>query len=102
MSDLTVDIELLTASEKQLTTIKGEFEGIGDWKKEVQAVLGADRMVGAMGKFVDNWDRHRKELVGEIDKAGGFVGSCRKNFEKLDKDLAESARKARRDKKKEK
>ncbi|WP_367044185.1 hypothetical protein [Streptomyces sp. Je 1-332] len=99
MSDLTVDIELLTASEKQLAIIQGEFKGIGDWKKEIQAALGADRMAGAMGKFVDNWDRHRKELVGEIDKVGGFVSSCRKNFEKLDKQLEESAREARREKK---
>ncbi|WP_227025228.1 hypothetical protein [Streptomyces tsukubensis] len=93
---------MLTASEKELISIKGEFDGIGDWKKEVQSALGAGRMVGAMGTFVDNWDRHRKELVGEIEQVGGFVSSCRKGFEKVDRDLAESARKARRDKKKEK
>ncbi|GHI91043.1 hypothetical protein KVH22_03530 [Streptomyces olivaceus] len=87
-SDLTVDIALLKASEKQLHSIQGEFEDIDGWKKELRAVVGAERMVGAMSTFVDNWDRHRKELVEEIGKVGGWIGSTRKAFEDLDRDLA--------------
>ncbi|MET9192789.1 hypothetical protein ABZX60_05730 [Streptomyces olivaceus] len=87
-SNLTVDITLLKASERQLHSIQSEFEDIDGWKKELRAVVGAERMVGAMSTFVDNWDRHRKELVEEIGKVGGWIGSTRKAFEDLDRDLA--------------
>ncbi|MFE9648087.1 hypothetical protein ACFYO0_29025 [Streptomyces sp. NPDC006365] len=98
-SDLTVDITLLKATEKQLRFIQGEFEGIEDWKQELRAAVGAERMVKAMSTFVDNWDRHRGELVEEIDKIGGWVSSTRKAFEKADLDLAEAANKAKQEKK---
>ncbi|MEU7584646.1 hypothetical protein AB0B50_44550 [Streptomyces sp. NPDC041068] len=98
--DLSVDITLLKTTEKQLTSIKGEFEGIDDWKKELRAVVGAERMAKAMSTFVDNWDRHRKGLVEEIDKIGGWVETTRKTFEKADKDLADAANKAKREKNK--
>ncbi|WP_282702853.1 hypothetical protein [Streptomyces sp. CC219B] len=98
-SDLTVDITLLKETEKQLRSIQGEFEGIDDWKRELRAVVGAERMVKAMSTFVDNWDRHRNELVEEIGKVGGWVSSTRKAFEKLDQDLANQVK---RDKVKEK
>ncbi|MGW2228058.1 hypothetical protein [Streptomyces formicae] len=96
--DLSVDITLLKTTERQLHGIKGEFEGIDDWKKELRAVVGAPRMAKAMSTFVDNWDRHRKGLVEEIDKIGGWVETTRKTFEKADKDLADSAEKAKREK----
>ncbi|MCU8591012.1 MULTISPECIES: hypothetical protein [Streptomyces] len=46
-SDLTVDITLLKASEKQPHSIQSEFEDVDGWKKELRAVIGAERMVGA-------------------------------------------------------
>ncbi|WP_306335017.1 hypothetical protein [Streptomyces sp. KL118A] len=97
-SDLSVDITLLKSTEKQLHSIKGEFEGIDDWKKELRSVVGEERMVKAMSTFVDNWDRHRKKLVGQIDEIGGWVESTRKTFEKADLDLAKAARNKKRQK----
>ncbi|MFI1681237.1 hypothetical protein [Streptomyces sp. NPDC020607] len=92
-SDLSVDITLLKSTEEQLHAIKREFDGIDDWKKELRAVVGEERMVKAMSTFVDNWDRHRGKLVEQIEEIGGWVESTRKTFEKADLDLAEAARK---------
>ncbi|QXQ24868.1 hypothetical protein C0Q96_21225 [Streptomyces albidoflavus] len=96
--DLTVDIELLTSSEKRLGGIKHEFESLEEWKSDVRAVLGSDRMSKAMGTFVDNWDRHRKTLIGDIEQMGGYISTTRKAFEKVDRELAEEARKKRGEK----
>ncbi|MFD6432708.1 hypothetical protein [Streptomyces venezuelae] len=97
-SDLSVDITLLKSTEKQLHSIKSEFDGIDEWKKELRGVIGEERMVKAMSTFVDNWDRHRGKLVEQIEEIGGWVESTRKTFEKADLDLAEAARKKKRQK----
>ncbi|MEU5771700.1 hypothetical protein ABZ819_00145 [Streptomyces venezuelae] len=96
-SDLSVDITLLKSTEKQLHSIKNEFDGIDEWKKELRGVVGEERMVEAMSTFVDNWDRHRGKLVEQIEEIGGWVESTRKTFEKADLDLAEAARKRKKE-----
>ncbi|MFY1678244.1 hypothetical protein [Streptomyces sp. WMMC905] len=88
-SDLIVDITLLRDTEKQLGLIQGEFQSISGWERELRASVGAERMVKAMSEFVDNWDRHRREIVEEISEVGGWVGSARRSFEKLDRELTE-------------
>jgi uncharacterized protein YukE len=91
-SDLQVDLDLLSTSAKQLREIRAEFNGLGEWKKEVRSVLGDLRVQEAMGDFVDNWDKNRKRLIKEIDEVGEMVETTRDAFKGLDDDLAKAAK----------
>lgn len=89
-SDLQVDFSLLDKSAKQLSEIRTEFKRLGEWKKDVRAVVGDSRVRKAMGDFVDNWDKNRKRLIEEIEEVGKMVETTRDAFQKLDDDLAKA------------
>lgn len=91
-SDLQVDFHLLSTSEKQLRDIRDEFNGLGEWKKDVRAVVGDPRVQKAMGDFVDNWDKNRKRLIKEIEEVGEMVETTRDAFKGLDDDLANATK----------
>ncbi|MEV8596621.1 hypothetical protein [Streptomyces sp. NPDC052012] len=88
--DLQVDFSLLNKSAKQLNEIQTEFKRLGEWKKDVRAVVGDARVRKAMGDFVDNWDKNRKRLIEEIEEVGKMVETTRDAFQKLDDDLAKA------------
>ncbi|MFI7017426.1 hypothetical protein [Streptomyces sp. NPDC050164] len=91
-SDLQVDFQLLSTSAKQLRDIRDEFNGLGEWKKDVRAVVGDSRVQKAMGDFVDNWDKNRKRLIKEIEEVGEMVETTRDAFKGLDDDLANATK----------
>lgn len=87
-SDLQVDYDLLATSARQLRQIRDEFNGLGEWKKDVKALVGDSRVQKAMGDFVDNWDKNRKRLIKEIEEVGSMVKTTSHAFKSLDDDLA--------------
>ncbi|MFJ6569854.1 hypothetical protein ACIQNU_20775 [Streptomyces sp. NPDC091292] len=89
-SDLQVDHDLLSTSAKQLAQIRSEFRGLDNWKQDLQPLLGDRRVQGAMGDFVDNWDKNRKRLVKEIEEVGAMVRTTSHAFKGLDRQLADA------------
>lgn len=97
-SDLVVNIDLLVKSEKDLKTLKTEFEGLGKKKDSLEKDWGSGKIADAMGDFVDNWEKYREELLGNIDTVHKLVTSTMDNFTGLDKKLADAARKGKQGK----
>lgn len=98
MSDLTVDLALLTKSSKQLKTIEKEFADLGEWKVEITSAVGALELKGAMTEFIDNWSDNRKRLLESLESVGKMVEATREAFQSLEDELAKSGEKKERKK----
>ncbi|MEU1016834.1 hypothetical protein [Streptomyces sp. NPDC005898] len=90
MTDLGVDYEYLYTIKKDLGTVRKEFKGCSGHQEDMRNEYGSSYVAGAMDEFTSNWDDHRKELLGNIEKVGKLVEQSIENFEKLDKELAEA------------
>lgn len=93
MSDLVVDLQLLTTSAKQLKAIQTEFQDLGAWKDDIKSVVGAPELKEAMTDFIDNWDDNRKRLVESLETIGKMVSGTRDAFEGLDGELSKVGKK---------
>ena len=93
MSDLTVDLELLKTSAKQLNAIRKEFKDLDDWKDDITSAVGASELRAAMTDFIDNWDKNRKRLVESLEEVGKMVEGTRDAFKSLDDELAKAGKK---------
>ena len=88
MTDLRVNYAALEDSQRDLQTIKSEFENCARRKDELRGVWGSGDVADAMGEFVDNWDRHRKELVEQLTAVGDMVTNTLQTFRDTDEKLA--------------
>lgn len=88
--DLKVDYTLLATSARQLSQIRREFNGLEEWKQDIAALLGDQRVQDAMGAFVDNWDHNRKRLVEEVETVGKMIKTTSEAFSDLDDTLAKA------------
>ncbi|MDT6986222.1 hypothetical protein ACFSUJ_19970 [Streptomyces lusitanus] len=96
MSDLTVDLALLTKSSKQLKAIRNEFAHLGEWKVEITSSVGASELKGAMTEFIDNWSDNRKRLLESLESVGTMVEATREAFQSLEDELTRSGEKKER------
>ncbi|MER6321573.1 hypothetical protein [Streptomyces coelicoflavus] len=93
MSDLIVDLQLLTTSAKQLKEIQTEFRDLGAWRDDIKSVVGAPELKEAMTDFIDNWDKNRKRLIESLETVGKMVSGTRDAFEGLDDELSKAVKK---------
>ncbi|CAL9524184.1 hypothetical protein [Streptomyces sp. enrichment culture] len=96
MTDLGVDYDYLYTIKKDLKTVRNEFTTCSAHQESMKDEYGSDLVSGAMEKFTDNWDDHRKELLENIEKVGSLTEQAIQNFEKLDKELAEVNKKKKK------
>lgn len=90
MTDLGVDYDYLYTIKKDLGTVRREFKNCSGHQDDLRDEYGSLFVSGAMEEFTGNWDDHRKEMLGSIEKVGKLVEQAIENFEKLDKELAEA------------
>ncbi|MER5524187.1 hypothetical protein ABT075_06165 [Streptomyces sp. NPDC002677] len=88
MTDLGVDYAYLYTIKRDLKTVRREFKECSSHQEDMRDEYGSELVAGAMEDFSDNWDDHRKELLGNIDQVGKMVEQSIKGFEDLDQDLA--------------
>ncbi|MGW4545372.1 hypothetical protein ACWEN4_03220 [Streptomyces violaceorubidus] len=93
MADLGVDFDYLYTIKKDLKTVRKEFNTCSAHQENLRDEYGSSLVAGAMEAFTDNWDDHRKELLGNIEKVGKLVETSISNFEKLEKDLTDANKK---------
>lgn len=91
-SDLKVDYQLLTESEKSLGIIQTEFKKCGDRQDELAEDVGAKTLESAMHEFSDNWKKNRKQMLTNIEDVLKLVTKARESFEGLEKDLIDSGK----------
>ncbi|WP_432099505.1 hypothetical protein [Streptomyces sp. WAC 04229] len=96
MTDLGVDFDYLYTIKKDLKTVRKEFNTCSSHQESLRDEYGSSLVAGAMEAFTDNWDDHRKELLGKIDKVGKLVETSISNLEKLEKDLADAHKKKKK------
>ncbi|MEU6120664.1 hypothetical protein [Streptomyces sp. NPDC047123] len=98
MTDLGVDYDYLYTIKKDLETVRKEFKGCTGHQEGMREEYGSPFVSGAMDDFTGNWDDHRKELLGSIEKVGKLVEQSIENFKKLDKELAEANKRKKQNK----
>lgn len=96
MTDLGVDYDYLYTIKNDLKTVRREFKGCSAHQEGMRDEYGSPFVAGAMEDFTDNWDDHRKELLGNIEKVGKLVEQSIENFEKLDQELADAHKKKKK------
>lgn len=88
MVNLKVDYAALDDSERSLQRIATELEG-ADARRDANAkIWGSSDIADKMEEFVDNWDRHRKQLVESLKSVGEMCASSRDCFTGTDQELA--------------
>ncbi|MEV6751776.1 hypothetical protein [Streptomyces sp. NPDC051214] len=88
--DLGVDYDYLYTIKHDLKTVRREFKSCSSHQEDMHDEYGSYFVSSAMDEFTSNWNDHRKELLKNIEGVGKLVEQSIENFEKLDKELAES------------
>lgn len=88
MVNLKVDYTALNDSERSLQLIATELEGADARRDANGKIWGSSDIADAMKEFVDNWDRHRKQLVESLTSVGKMCASSRDCFTGADQQLA--------------
>lgn len=89
-ADLKVDYYRLEDSERVLTTLKSEFDGIEDNTSGSLDVWSHDKVRDAMNEFSGNMDYNRKKLSQKISECGEKISTTLQTFRDADQDLADS------------
>lgn len=87
MADLVVDYEALTRSEESLRAIADVLRHAEAHRDATDGIWGSTRVASAMAGFVDNWNRHRTELVGSLDGVARLCATTRDGFARTDSQL---------------
>ncbi|WP_306320451.1 MULTISPECIES: hypothetical protein [unclassified Streptomyces] len=87
-ADLIVNKELLSKTEKLLSTIHRDLKDINGRADDMREHWGAGEITDAMDEFADNWDNYRRELISHVESVGKMVGKTVDGFTGLDNELA--------------
>lgn len=90
MSDLKVDYELLSSTEKTLASLVGDFQNLESSTGDYNGALGSPDVQSAMGHFAGNWETHRRQIVASMQSLGKAVAAAKTNFQNTDAKLAAS------------
>ena len=90
MTDLRVDYDLLDQSQTSLQRIAHEFASAEATRDELAGIWGSRDVAVAMRGFVDNWDRHRGELLSSIQRVGEMCAASTETFRCSDLALAQA------------
>ncbi len=80
MTDLRVDYALLDQSQTSLQRIAHEFASAEATRDELASIWGSRDVANAMRGFVDNWDRHRGQLLNSIQNVGQLCAASAEAF----------------------
>lgn len=88
MPDLRVDYDLLSQTEKTLSTLHGELSNCEAQVGAYDSDWGSDDVRNAMGSFTSNWETHRKKLLSSMEATGQLVSTSLETFRRVDQKLA--------------
>jgi hypothetical protein len=90
MTDLKVSYQLLEEAERSLSSLRQEFNSLQAQDQGEAASLGSADIVSAMAGFADNWEFHRRALVGSMEALGAMLQDARQKFQSTDNSLGVS------------
>jgi hypothetical protein len=93
VSDLKVDYQLLSSTERNLSSLVSEFQNMEAQEDAYSGAMGSGDIVSAMNGFATNWNDHKKSLISSMQTLGTMVSETRQHFQQTDTKLAESVAK---------
>lgn len=88
MVDLRVNYTVLDQSRSSLEQITQALEGATRHSDGLDGIWGNGDVAGAMADFVDNWDRHRGELLESLRSVAEQCGATCDTFRGTDSQLS--------------
>lgn len=88
MSDLKLDLELLTQLKDDLEAVVNEFKDADDFSDDVAEATGHDGLSGHVRDFAHGWNDKRKGMTDDVEALQGQIASISDGFTKVDDGLA--------------
>jgi len=89
---LRIDRASLEGMRLSLAAVARNFEGMHEWREELQHIWGTNAMRHVMGEFADNWTAHRDKLRGNIEELGRNCEETLRHFGAVDAVLTAAIR----------
>ncbi|MFE9311323.1 hypothetical protein ACFYM5_27270 [Streptomyces sp. NPDC006706] len=90
------DLDLIKDCSDSLYRIHREFKEHGNPADGHSDDLGSDRLRDVFDDFSSTWKRNRKKLMKDIENLAKYTANAAKSYEKIDHELAEALRRARK------
>lgn len=101
MADRTrADLDMIKECSNSLYRIHKEFEEHSNPADGFDDDLGSDKLRDVFDDFSDTWKKSRKALMKDIENLAKFTENAAKSYDKLDHELANALREAKKSGKK--
>ncbi|GAA4720536.1 hypothetical protein APR04_001666 [Promicromonospora umidemergens] len=87
---LLVDLNLLTETGSQLTSIVNEFEGADAYAESVADAVGDDGLANAVRDFSTKWKNRREDMREAIENLAELTSAVGEQFRDLDTELGKN------------
>jgi hypothetical protein len=94
VADLTVDYQILEASERMLASLHQQLASSTGAGGVADQEWGHNGVVGAVGQFRGNWSYHREQIMGRMQALGTMATQSRQSFQAADSKLKSTLAKA--------
>ncbi|WP_324786380.1 hypothetical protein [Streptomyces sp. H51] len=96
------DLDLIKECSNSLYRIHREFKEHGNPADGYGEELGSDKLRDVFDDFSETWEKNRKKLMKDIENLAKYTANAAKSYEKIDHELAQALRDAKKSGKKEK
>ncbi|MFF1377058.1 hypothetical protein [Streptomyces sp. NPDC058308] len=94
------DLGVIRECSESLFRIHREFKDNSNPADGYDNALGSEKLRDVFDDFSDTWKKTRKKLMKDIEQLAKFTDTAADTYDKVDHELAEALRKARKDAKK--
>ncbi|OON80804.1 hypothetical protein [Streptomyces tsukubensis] len=90
------DLDMINSCSDSLFDMRNAFKEHGNPADGYEDALGSDKLRDIFTDFSDTWKKTRKDLVKDIENLAKFLEIAAKSYDKLDHELAEALRNAKK------
>lgn len=94
------DLSVIRECSESLFRIHREFKDNSNPADAYDDALGSEKLRDVFDDFSETWKKTRKKLMKDIEQLAKFTDTAADTYDKVDHELAEALRKARKDAKK--
>ncbi|MFF4231621.1 hypothetical protein [Streptomyces sp. NPDC001820] len=97
MSDRTrADLDMIKDCSDSLYRIHREFKENGNPADDYENALGSEKLRDVFDDFSSTWKKNRKQLMKDIESLAKFTANAAETYDKVDHELAEALRGAKK------
>lgn len=90
MSDLKLDLELLTQLKDDLEAVVNDFKDADDFSDDVAEATGSDELQGHVREFAHKWNDKRKSMTTNVENLHKQIAAISDGFTSVDTGLAKA------------